>query len=61
MERHNNGKHIVRYDAIQPKNNKDNKKAFSMMRYCTIEGYAYDVTDDVIRNDVIRVWNTRKT
>jgi len=51
---------MVRYDAIQPKNNKDNKEAFNMMRYCTIEGYAYDVTNDVIRSDVIRVQNTKK-
>jgi len=38
----------LRYDAIQQKNNKDNRKAFNMMRYCIIESYAYDVTGDVI-------------
>jgi len=32
----------------QQKNNKDNKKAFNMMRYRIIESYAYDVTGDVI-------------
>jgi len=56
MERHSNGKHIVQYDAIQQKNNKDNKKAFNMMWYCIIESYAYDVTNDVMKNDVIKVW-----
>ena len=48
MERHSKDKHMVRYDAIQLKNNKNNRKAFNMMRYRIIEGYAYDVTDDVI-------------
>jgi len=48
MERHNKDKHMVRYDVIQTKHNKNNKKAFSMMRYRIIEGYAYDVTSDVI-------------
>jgi len=56
---------MVQYDAIQQKNNKNNRKAFSMMRYCTIEGYAYDVTDDIIKEMNIR-WRyqspeTRKT
>ena len=51
---------MVQYDAIQRKNNKDNKKAFNMMRYRIIESYAYDVTDDVMKNDVIRVQNTKK-
>ena len=39
---------MVWYDAIQQKNNKNNRKAFSMMQYCIIEGYAYDVTNDII-------------
>jgi len=48
MEKHSKGKHMVRYNAIHKKNNKDNKKAFSIMWYHIIEGYAYDVTGDVI-------------
>ena len=39
---------MVQYDAIQLKNNKNNRKAFNMMRYRIIESYAYDVTGDVI-------------
>jgi len=39
---------MVRYNAIRTKDNKNNKKAFSMMRYRIIESYAYDVTSDVI-------------
>jgi len=38
-----------------------------MMRYCIIKGYAYDVTDDTIEDDVImmsyesgRAQNTKK-
>ena len=48
MERHSKDKHMVQYNAIQQKNNRDNRKAFSMMRYRIIESYAYDVTGDVI-------------
>jgi len=38
---------MVRYDATQKKNNKHNRKAFSMMQYRIIESYAYDITSDV--------------
>jgi len=48
MEKHSKDKHMVRYNAIQLKNNKNNRKAFNMMRYRIIESYAYDVTGDVI-------------
>ena len=48
MERHSKDKHMVQYDAIQLKNNKNSREAFNMMRYRIIKSYAYDVTDDVI-------------
>ena len=48
MERHSKDKHMARYDVIRTKDNKNNKKAFSMMQYCIIKSYAYDVTSDVI-------------
>ena len=48
MERHSKDKHMVQYDAIQLKNNRNNRKAFNMMRYRIIESYAYDVTGEVI-------------
>ena len=34
------------------KNNKHNRKTFSMMRYRIIKGYAYDVTDDVMEGNI---------
>ena len=52
MERHSKDKHIMQYNAIQAKDNKNNRKAFSMMQY-HIEGYAYDVTNNVTKDDVI--------